>query len=52
MSTKVTTYFKVQGTAEWEARGLGGPGLVGYFGSSTDSHDTPQAYPPMSLARL
>lgn len=52
MSTKATIYFKVQGMAHCEARGLVEPGLVGYFGTSQDSHDTPQASPPMSLALL
>lgn len=33
MSIKVTTYFKVQGTGEWEVRVLVEPGLAGRFRS-------------------
>lgn len=51
MSTKVTTYFKVQGWHE-EVRGLVEPGLIEYFVGSQDSRDTPQASPSMSLAHL
>lgn len=41
--------FQGTGMAHCEVRGLVEPGLVGYFGTSQESHDTPQASPPMSL---